>query len=247
MTKQLKGGYPFYGVPLGIIMLDCKFPRPPGDIGNASSFPFPVHYEILRGVSPAALIQNGEKQAIDTLVQSACRLEKLGVGAIITSCGLLIHFQKILSEAVKIPIASSALLLIPFLDTLIPPQKKIGILCARSSSVTLERIAHVMPDKANRVKIKGMEGSENFDRSIMSQTAPYSLDPETIYKETLIVVKQFLKEEPSLAAILLECTNLAPYSAAIREAIGLPVFDILHLATLLHNGTAGYSFFNPSC
>jgi hypothetical protein len=101
-----------------------------------------------------------------------------------------------------------------------------------------------MPEKANRVIIKGMEGSEHFDRVIMSQAPSHKLDPQVICKETLAVVKQFLDDEPSLAALLLECTNLAPYSAAIRETFGLPVFDILHLTTLLLSGTSDRSIFN---
>jgi Asp/Glu/hydantoin racemase len=240
MSELIQGGYSLYGIPLGIIMLDCKFPRPPGDIGNAASFAFPVHYEILRGVDPQALIQDREKQAVETLLQSARKLEELGVKAIITSCGLLIHYQNLLAEAVNIPVASSALLLLPFLGALLPPDRKIGVLCAKAAVLTPERLAHVMPEQADRVMIKGMEGCEQFDRVIMNQTPPLELDPQDICDETLAVVKQFMAEELSLGALLLECTNLAPYSTAIRKRFNIPVFDILHLATLLCSGTTDH-------
>ncbi len=36
----INGGYTNYGQSVGIIMLDTKFPRPEGDVGNALTFPF---------------------------------------------------------------------------------------------------------------------------------------------------------------------------------------------------------------
>ena len=42
----------YYGVPIGILMLDSKFERFNGDIGNAQTWPFPVQYKIVRGAVP---------------------------------------------------------------------------------------------------------------------------------------------------------------------------------------------------
>ena len=39
--------------PLGILMLDTRFPRIVGDIGNAETFPFPVIYQTLEGLGPS--------------------------------------------------------------------------------------------------------------------------------------------------------------------------------------------------
>ena len=39
---KLKGGYSNYGQDVGILMLDTRFPRPPGDIGNAPAAFQPV-------------------------------------------------------------------------------------------------------------------------------------------------------------------------------------------------------------
>jgi hypothetical protein len=39
----LKGGRTLYGLALGVLMLDTRMPRLPGDVGNAETWPFPVH------------------------------------------------------------------------------------------------------------------------------------------------------------------------------------------------------------
>jgi hypothetical protein len=37
-----RGGKALYGAPLGILMLEARFPRIPGDMGNGTTWPFPV-------------------------------------------------------------------------------------------------------------------------------------------------------------------------------------------------------------
>lgn len=47
----LKGGHNLYGHRIGILMIEGRFPRPAGAIGNASSFPFPVMHHVVKGFS----------------------------------------------------------------------------------------------------------------------------------------------------------------------------------------------------
>ena len=35
-----------------------------------------------------------------------------------------------------------------------------------------------------------------------------------------------LEENPDIGAVVLECTDLPPYSTRIRDELGIPVFDI---------------------
>ena len=42
------GGKTLYGARVGILMMETRFPRVPGDIGNAHTWPFPVLYEVVR-------------------------------------------------------------------------------------------------------------------------------------------------------------------------------------------------------
>ncbi|MCY3876652.1 MAG: aspartate/glutamate racemase family protein, partial [Rhodobacteraceae bacterium] len=54
---MIKGGKAVYGAPIGILMLDARFPRIPGDMGNARTWPFPVRYKVVRGASPDHVVR----------------------------------------------------------------------------------------------------------------------------------------------------------------------------------------------
>ena len=50
------GGKTVYGATVGILMLDTIFPRVPGDVGNAATWPFPVLYHVVQGASPQRVV-----------------------------------------------------------------------------------------------------------------------------------------------------------------------------------------------
>jgi Asp/Glu/hydantoin racemase len=213
-------------------MLDCKFPRPVGDIGNARTFPFPVQYQVLTGIPAADLTRHGKPEAVEALVEAARRLEALGVKAILTSCGLLIRYQQTLARSVSIPVASSALILLPTIGALLPSDKKIAVIAASNLPVSVfQQVGWGEPD---RLVLAGLEDCPHFTSSIMEAQPPYELDTEAVFSEVLAVCQTLKDEEPGIGAFLLECTNLAPYTPRLKESLGLPVFDVNHLAHLLH-------------
>ncbi len=65
------GGRTTYGHELGILMLDTRFPRIPGDIGNALSFPFPVLYRIVEGASPRRVVEEADPSLLEPFVAAA--------------------------------------------------------------------------------------------------------------------------------------------------------------------------------
>ena len=50
-----------YGMGLGIMILDDVYPGFPGDVRNASAYPFPIQYEIVEGVDIQALVWAEDK------------------------------------------------------------------------------------------------------------------------------------------------------------------------------------------
>src|SRR4051812_47766036 len=108
------GGKAVYGAPLGILMLETRFPRVLGDMGNARTWPFPVLYRVVRGASPEKVVLNGAPGLLPAFIEAAQDLVELGAEAITTSCGFLSLFQKELAEAVKVPVATSSLMQVPW-------------------------------------------------------------------------------------------------------------------------------------
>ena len=49
METVVKGGKAFYGEAIGMLMMDATVPRIPGDIGNATTFDFPVRFKVVKG------------------------------------------------------------------------------------------------------------------------------------------------------------------------------------------------------
>jgi hypothetical protein len=234
----LSGGKPIYGVPLGIIMLDCRFPRPLGDVGNAATFSFPVLYEILHEVPTSDLTVAGKPEAVQALVRSARRLEKAGVGGILTSCGLLIRYQSLLADSVGVPVATSAVLLLPFLGALISETQKIAIVLSTTGSLPPTVFRQIGWRDMDRVLLVGLDRCDSFTRSIMSQEPPYLMDTDEIYGELSCFLRSFLEQEKDIGALLLECTNLGPYSQRLRADFQLPVFDVKSLAYMMRYSVA---------
>src|SRR4026207_2388469 len=105
-SGRVPGGFNQFGFTVGILMLDTRFPRIPGDMGNATTFPFPVRYHRVSGAAPGPVRRRGAARArpplpgrrgaeglLDAFVEAARFLEREGVGAITTNCGFLVKFQ----------------------------------------------------------------------------------------------------------------------------------------------------------
>src|SRR5690242_2881492 len=88
-----RGGKALYGAPLGILMLEARFPRIPGDMGNAATWPFPVLYHVVRGASPEKVVLRDARDLLPKFIAAAKDLVDLGAEAITTNCGFLALFQ----------------------------------------------------------------------------------------------------------------------------------------------------------
>src|SRR5690242_5868536 len=107
--SPVEGGRPLYGFSVGILMLEAQFPRIPGDLGNATTFPYPVLYHVVRGASPQRVVLEGDSTLLEPFMEGARALERGGVRAITTNCGFLAMFQRELAAAVRVPVFTSSL------------------------------------------------------------------------------------------------------------------------------------------
>jgi len=234
----VKGGHATYGQDIGILMLDTKFPRLVGDIGNAHTFPFPVRYKVVKGASPRRVVEYGDITLLKPFIEAARQFEAEGVKAITTSCGFLALFQQELSASVNIPVFSSSLLLLPFLYRIFGEKGIAGVLTARAASLS-ER--HFAACGAGQVPyaIGGMDDCQGFSNIFLEKGDPSKcpeLDPSIIEEEICSVAQDLVEDNPGIRFIVLECTNMPPFREAIANQIGKPIFDIVTLTKFVYSG-----------
>jgi hypothetical protein len=221
--KQQQG----YGRPLGILVLKERIPCPPGTPGNPTTFPFPVIYECVEGVEAAQLRDAAHPGGLPAFVKAAQVLIDKGVRAILGGCGLMIVHQRELARAIPVPVLTSSVLQLPLIAAMLQPQAQIGVI---ASSRTGLNDAHLrlsgVPE--GRAVLVSMDGSPCFAAAVMQESGV--LDFEGVRNEVIAVGRALVKDQPRVAAVLLECVDLPPYAAALQDAIELPVFDITTLA-----------------
>ena len=228
-----RGGKAIYGAPLGILMLEARFPRIPGDMGNAGTWPFPVLYRVVRGASPERVVLQGARGLLPDFIAAAQDLVAQGAEAITTNCGFLSLFQRELQAAVGVPVATSSLLQVPWVQATLPPGRRVGVLTVSKGSLTPAHLeaAGVPLD----TPIMGTEGGREFFRVLIKAEAE-DMDVALAEQDILEAGQALVAAHPEVGAIVLECTNMPPYAAALQAALGLPVFDIYSLITWFHAG-----------
>ena len=231
-TGRLRGGFNQYGFAVGILMLDTRFPRIPGDMGHAATFPFPVRYHRVAGADPDRVVRGGAEGLLEPFVEGARRLEAEGVGAITTNCGFLVKFQRELAAAVRVPVFTSSLLLVPLVHAMLPPGRRIGILTVHAGSLTPAHLAGAGIGPEVSLAVAGLETEKEFTRVLLGNELV--LDVNLAREEHVRVARRLVAEHPDVGAIVLECTNMPPYAADVQRETGRPVFDITSLVRMVH-------------
>ena len=224
------GGHGTYGFALGILTLDSKFARIPGDVGNATTYQFPVLYKIIQGASGPRVLQ-GDRTLLEPFLQGARELEAAGCRAITTSCGFLALFQQELAASVNIPVFSSSLMQVDMAWRTLRPDQKVGILTADKTCLTEQHFVSIGCAHVPKV-IYGLEDSV-LPVAFNSEDGAYEVAELRGAMEAK--AEQMLKEHPEVGAIVLECTNMPPFAAAVQKKTGLPVFDYTTLANFIYS------------
>lgn len=224
------------GLPtVGVLMLDTAFPRPVGDIGNAATFGGRVLYET---VALATLDRVIDGDVTDPALGRAFlpardRLVARGAEMLTTSCGLLVFHQALMAEGCPVPFTASALLALP---TLVARHGRVGVLGMEARSITT---AHLRAAGApGDTPVGGLRADAHLPRVLRANRADVMLDPALATADVLVAGDDLLAAHPDLDAVLLECTNLPPYTAALRRHLGRPVYDCLDWLRMVAAGQA---------
>ena len=238
---KAKGGKPIYGAALGILMLEARFPRIPGDMGNARTWPFPVRYRIVRGATPERVVRQGALGLLDAFIDAARELVSEGAEGITTNCGFLSIFQDEIAAAVPAPVATSSLMQVAMVNRLLPAGRRAGVLTISASTLTAAHLAKA--DVPDGTPIGSTEQGLEFTRVILGDEL--ELDVELARRDNVEAALALQRAHADLGAIVLECTNMTPYAADIAAATGLPVFSIESFVAWFHAGLAPRRFDAP--
>ena len=228
-----RGGQAIYGAPLGILMLDARFPRIPGDLGNAATWPFPVLYRVVRGATPELVVLHGAAGLLPAFLEAAAELVALGAEALTTNCGFLSLFQREIAEHTGVPVMTSSLLQVPWVQATLPPGRRVGLVTVCAGSLTPAHLAAAgVPAD---IPVAGTEHGREFFR-VLIRAESEDMDIGLARQDVLDAGADLVRRRPEVGAVVLECTNMPPYAADLQAAIGRPVYDIYSMVSWFHAG-----------
>jgi Asp/Glu/hydantoin racemase len=227
-----------FGESVGLIVFGFWYPSiGKGHFSHAGTYDFPVRIKFIYDRKAS----EGKEEEwhgwnIPEWLKCAKELEQEGVRAIVCGCGLTGTMQSELANAVSIPIFTSTILFVPMIYRTLRKNLKVGILTVSKEAITrwdnlLLRECGV--DETIPIVIAGMTESDSCDTWWSQLDSGFS--QEEVELSMIKAAQKMVSDDPSVGAIVCECTDMAPYSGAIAKATGLPVFDAADMVKFVNN------------
>lgn len=235
------------GKPIGVIVAKIWYPALiRGHHNYCSTYDFPIRIKLIENwVCLPKEEQQLPQWEVSEFIRCAKELEKEGVAAITTYCGMTGSIQNDLTESVNIPVFTSNLLMVPFISRIIGKNKRIGILSASSDMILRDNgkaLRDCGIDSTIPIAIKGMVESEysetwrtQYCLNPEEEIDKHQYDPVKVEQMIVKVTKQLLSEFSDVGAVVLECTEMPIYAKALQNATGLPVFDSSDMVRYVHS------------
>lgn len=230
-TIRTRRNHVAYGMGLGIMLLDDVYPGFPGDVRNASAYPFPIQYDIVAGVDIQRLVFGADKSpCLAPMLAAAKRLERMGCRAIAAECGYFAYFQREVAASVGIPVFMSSLLQVPLAQHLIGAQQLIGIVCGTRCNLTPAHLQAVGIDPSSNLVIAGAMDDYHcpqFDNLWNAAVRPEMprADYEKSESDFVILCRDFKTRHPQMRAMVFECTGFQPFARAVQRELDIPIFS----------------------
>jgi hypothetical protein len=228
----IKGGRGNYGEAVGILTLDTVFPRIPGDVGNATTFDFPVRFSVVRGASPKRVVHEQDPALLKPFVEAAQELEAAGCRAITTTCGFLALFQREMAAAVGVPLFTSSLMQVPVVYRMLQPGQIIGILTAHSDALNPRVLEAVGADGVPHV-LGGSQAAPDF-YNVFVQNRDW-IDTDKCESQLVALATGMIEAHPQIGAFVCEGTNFSSWGRAIQQATRRPFFDIVTMTRWVYD------------
>jgi hypothetical protein len=220
---------------VGVMLLDTRFARPPGDIGNASTFADRVLYETVNGASIARILQGDprDRALAESFRRARDRLVERGAELLTTSCGLLVFQQARLSEGCRVPFTASALLQVPLRQR---QHGKVAVMGLLAGSITPAHMAAA--GVAGDPPVGALTDDSHLLGVLRANDPALPIDHARAEAELISAARALLDRAPGTAALVLECTNLPPYQGGLARALELPVYGFYDWLMAIHQGLA---------
>jgi Asp/Glu/hydantoin racemase len=236
------------GQKIGMIKWYYKFPALRyGNQNYATTYDHPINIKLIKPWrAPKEKEEEWGGWNLEGYIRCAKELEQEGVRAILCACGLTGTMQPDLVEAVNVPVCTSSLLQVPLVSKMIGKNKKVGILTASAKSCYAQNsrlLRSVGIDESIPIAIVGMDQPEYADvfrTQFLRDHSKY--DPKKVEAVMVLAAKE-LVSKGDIGAIVLECTEMPAYAAAVQEATGLPVFDGVGLHNYIYNALEKKRYF----
>jgi hypothetical protein len=238
MKFEANKGQTSYGEAIGILLLDTFCPFIQGDVGNATSYQYPVRFKRVDGLTTERIFAH-DLSYVEKMIEGAKELEREGVKAITGDCGFMALYQEEVKAAVNVPLFLTSLLQVPFIKLTLPAQAKIGVVTANSQALTPDVLQKIGVD-GSTLLFAGLEDSPHFREAVYDETGV--LDSDQLRDEVVAKALDLIDRYPDVKSILLECSLLPPYGKAVRRATGLPVYDYLTMIDYVYSAVVKESF-----
>ena len=240
MTEEERPLY-YFGEDIGILLFRPWYHCIPtmGHLSYAPTYDFPVRFEFVDDPFDSVGFHESSPENkgwnLQSWISSAKKLQEEGVRAIVVGCGLTGMIQKELAAAVELPLYTSSILFVPEVHETLADGKRVGILTVSEDQLTAHDgalFAGCDVDDSIPVAVAGMNESADADVWLTMTTPQYAKDK--IEQAVVNTAMKLVEDYPDIGAFVIECTDMPPYSDAIRAATGLPVFDPVDMVKRAH-------------
>ena len=245
----LRPGHASYGHTVGIIMQDDQLIRFRGDVGNMETYDFPVTFAHVEDFPMDAMSTPGLVDHAPKFVKAAEELVTKGCTAISAGCGFTALIQPYVAAAVDVPVALSALIQVPLVHAMLPPGRTVGIITANARKMT-DAHFNAVGWSSQSIPIALIGVDEDEDASHDGLGLGRNIGDALAFAEAEAAMvrlgRHLVERDPSVGAIVLECTNMPPFADALQAALNLPVFDVVTLINMLHESVARRPYAQPA-
>lgn len=222
---------------VGILRLDYAYPPAPGDIDFPGSFPCPVIYRVIPGFT-FEMAQSGvmtDQVKLD-FVEAVKWLTEEGVSCITGDCGFMFWFHELARQSTHIPVVLSSLSQIQQVEKALNEDAVIAIFTANGETLKpmlplINQFCGVDVTK-DRFLIVGCENVPGFEAVANGER----VDVWKVGLPMCIKAMEVKRDNPKVAAFVLECTELPPYADLIKSCTMLPTYDSITAVMANING-----------